>query len=285
VLPITCRCRSIRLKCDLKFSIRRGRWQRNIRTLRDGCSGATFSAAIRPASWDEDRAMRMESWPAGRLQPRGADFGSCRQWAPNRHRLMGQGINGVTDDYSGAQQASGSRWRDFPGHEVTIAGNLQQMYRGGRSDRPGHVTRSHRLGASMRSLLPGLAGGMTFGRRREQVVSVRSPQAWWDRSSSSASAPGATARQGVSAAVGPRALDDLRHRFLQLPGRKRRASSACARTRPLRLPAMSRRDAGQAQLAAQCIDGRARLPRSAANMDHHASSSAPTGSLLRGRAR
>jgi PmbA protein len=45
--------------------------------------------------------------------------------------MMGQGVNGVTGDYS--RGASGF-WVEngviaFPVHEVTIAGNLKQMYR------------------------------------------------------------------------------------------------------------------------------------------------------------
>ena len=45
--------------------------------------------------------------------------------------LMGQGVNGVTGDYS--RGASGF-WVEngaiaYPVHEITIAGNLKQMYR------------------------------------------------------------------------------------------------------------------------------------------------------------
>jgi PmbA protein len=44
--------------------------------------------------------------------------------------LMGQGVNGVTGDYS--RGASGFWVEDgaivYPVHEVTIAGNLRQMY-------------------------------------------------------------------------------------------------------------------------------------------------------------
>jgi PmbA protein len=45
--------------------------------------------------------------------------------------MMGQGVNGVTGDYS--RGASGF-WVEngviaYPVHEITIAGNLKQMYR------------------------------------------------------------------------------------------------------------------------------------------------------------
>ena len=46
--------------------------------------------------------------------------------------LMGQGVNGVTGDYS--RGAAGFWVEDgriaYPVHEVTIAGNLRDMYRG-----------------------------------------------------------------------------------------------------------------------------------------------------------
>ena len=45
--------------------------------------------------------------------------------------LMGQGVNGVTGDYS--RGASGFWMEDgaiaYPVHEITIAGNLKPMYR------------------------------------------------------------------------------------------------------------------------------------------------------------
>jgi PmbA protein len=45
--------------------------------------------------------------------------------------MMGQGVNGVTGDYS--RGASGFWVEDgvitYPVHEITIAGNLKQMYR------------------------------------------------------------------------------------------------------------------------------------------------------------
>ena len=46
--------------------------------------------------------------------------------------LMGQGINGVTGDYS---RGAAGFWVEkgriaYPVHEITIAGNLRDMYRG-----------------------------------------------------------------------------------------------------------------------------------------------------------
>jgi PmbA protein len=46
--------------------------------------------------------------------------------------LMGQGVNGVTGDYS---RGAAGFWIEngriaYPVHEVTIAGNLRDMYRG-----------------------------------------------------------------------------------------------------------------------------------------------------------
>ena len=49
--------------------------------------------------------------------------------------LMGQGVNGVTGDYSRGATGfwvEGGEIR-FPVHEVTIAGNLKQMYQGVRA--------------------------------------------------------------------------------------------------------------------------------------------------------
>ena len=67
--------------------------------------------------------------------------------------LMGQGVNGVTGDYS---RGAAGFWVEkgaiaYPVHEITIAGNLRDMY---RHDRRGRQRRRyarrhpHRLGAA-----------------------------------------------------------------------------------------------------------------------------------------
>ena len=61
--------------------------------------------------------------------------------------LMGQGVNGVTGDYS---RGAAGFWVEngeiaYPVHEITIAGNLQDMY---RHDRRPSATTSTRAAAS-----------------------------------------------------------------------------------------------------------------------------------------
>ena len=97
------------------------------------CCRATCSAATRRASSD----LRRPAMPAACTisgvclvaMPARHSRSSCSAWAPGLlvTELMGQGVNGVTGDYS--RGASGFWVEDgaiaFPVHEVTIAGNLR----------------------------------------------------------------------------------------------------------------------------------------------------------------
>ena len=117
---------------------------------------------------------------------RAADGGLDRRGVPRSAcgtgllvtELMGQGVNGVTGDYS--RGASGF-WVEngviaYPVHEITIAGNLEPMYRdivalGG--DRRRARRHPHRLGAHRRDDDRRGVSGLFSAREVSRVVSVQ----------------------------------------------------------------------------------------------------------------
>ena len=166
----SCRCRSGRI-CRARSPAAafdaEGVATRDRELVRDGVLDGYVlgSYSARKLGLDDHRQRRRRPQPAGQRAGGPAhDFaGLLARMGTGLYvtELMGQGVNGVTGDYS--RGASGFWVEDgaiaYPVHEITIAGNLRDMYRG-------IVARRHRCRHARRDPLRLGAGGRDDHRRR-----------------------------------------------------------------------------------------------------------------------